>query len=99
MPSINSCPFFDAVTETVLPGQTCTSPPRAMCRTAVSALAVTEEPFPIRLPASTIEPDGRGLRGTTAGCTPALNVDTVVGWAGRSEEHTSELQSQFHLVC
>src|SRR6266568_6631931 len=21
------------------------------------------------------------------------------GWAARSEEHTSELQSQFHLVC
>src|SRR5689334_23446622 len=25
--------------------------------------------------------------------------DFLSGWATRSEEHTSELQSQFHLVC
>src|SRR5689334_23663795 len=26
-------------------------------------------------------------------------VNVVAGLVGRSEEHTSELQSQFHLVC
>src|SRR5688572_32550653 len=28
-----------------------------------------------------------------------LNVDTIVSRTGRSEEHTSELQSQSNLVC
>src|SRR5689334_23608372 len=31
----------------------------------------------------------------TFGCYPLL----VAAWEARSEEHTSELQSQFHLVC
>src|SRR5207249_8660163 len=50
---------------------------------------------------STLSPDGlaarvsvRGQRGT-ARCTRA----TPGAWAGRSEEHTSELQSRFDLVC
>src|SRR5689334_24386711 len=38
-----------------------------------------------------IDPDGRAER------VPASNV--VPGMRQRSEEHTSELQSQFHLVC
>src|SRR5689334_24848766 len=39
---------------------------------------------------------------STAGGSPAApRTRTRAGWAGcsRSEEHTSELQSQFHLVC
>src|SRR5689334_24653985 len=32
------------------------------------------------------------------GATPDRH-DALRGIAGRSEEHTSELQSQFHLVC
>src|SRR5689334_24076571 len=35
-----------------------------------------------------------------AGLDAALDgVEAVVATANRSEEHTSELQSQFHLVC
>src|ERR1700675_3416962 len=82
MPNISSWPFLDAVTDTVLPGHTCSSPPRAMCRTAVSALAVTVDPEPIRLPASTADPVVRELTGTTAGCVGAENVGTVAGCNG-----------------
>src|SRR5689334_23900944 len=38
---------------------------------------------------------GGGYRPTCAIKTD----DTGWCWGGRSEEHTSELQSQFHLVC
>src|SRR5437899_9859451 len=82
MPNIRSWVFLDAVTETVLPGQTCNSPPRAMCRTAVSALAVIEEPLPMRLPAITADPVGREATGTTTGCAAEPKVETVAGWAG-----------------
>src|ERR1700752_644475 len=82
MPNISSWPFFEAVTETVLPGQTCSSPPRAICRTAVSVLAVMEEPLPMRLPAITADPVGREATGTIAGCATDPNVETVAGWAG-----------------
>src|SRR5690625_6960778 len=37
----------------------------------------------------------RGREGRAAPCRPAA----VRGWPGRSEEHTSELQSRGHLVC
>src|SRR5689334_23560819 len=30
---------------------------------------------------------------------PITRAVSEVGWTRRSEEHTSELQSQFHLVC
>src|SRR5689334_24312408 len=32
-------------------------------------------------------------------CLPKLAPDQLAGLGARSEEHTSELQSQFHLVC
>src|SRR5438309_8268509 len=31
--------------------------------------------------------------------SPGRTVRAPCSWAARSEEHTSELQSQFHLVC
>src|SRR6266481_5563897 len=34
-----------------------------------------------------------------AGCGRSARSETRGGRAARSEEHTSELQSQFHLVC
>src|SRR6266568_5205124 len=41
--------------------------------------------------------------GSTIACLEATNTETVEGACERavfrSEEHTSELQSQFHLVC
>src|SRR5689334_25146612 len=36
---------------------------------------------------------------TTIGTPPFVGNSGNVGVAPRSEEHTSELQSQFHLVC
>src|SRR5437868_12695721 len=53
-----------------------------------------------------ISPEGRGwLRGTLARCSAASTscpwspVDAAEHLASRSEEHTSELQSRFDLVC
>src|SRR5689334_24181258 len=39
------------------------------------------------------------VRGRDAGRAPVLALDPLVDLLARSEEHTSELQSQFHLVC
>src|SRR3974377_2630653 len=42
------------------------------------------------------------LQGTTEcanSCQHSAVSRSPPGWASRSEEHTSELQSQFHLVC
>src|SRR2546427_2975565 len=41
--------------------------------------------------------DGAGCAGRSSGCDLRVAVDRVIG--GRSEEHTSELQSQSNLVC
>src|ERR1051326_6903811 len=64
MPNIRSRLLCDGVTETVVPGQTRTSPPRGRCRTVVSDPAVTEDPAPMRLPdiAMELEP---AVTGTT----------------------------------
>src|SRR5438309_5288431 len=45
------------------------------------------------LPASS----GARVRRRSGGCRPAAGTSLLA--ASRSEEHTSELQSQFHLVC
>src|SRR5438477_12857723 len=81
MPNMSSGPFLDAVTETVLFGQTCNSPPREMCKTAVSVLAVTDDPDPMRLPTITAEPAPLEETGTTAGFAAVENVEMVAGWA------------------
>src|SRR6266513_6517174 len=36
---------------------------------------------------------------SAAWCTDVPRNDSVVAWSPRSEEHTSELQSRFDLVC
>ncbi len=60
--------FCDGVTETVVPGQTRTSPPRDRRRTAVSAPAVIDEPDPMRLSATTNDPVPP-VTGTIAGAS------------------------------
>src|SRR5688572_31390392 len=57
-------------------------------------------PVPISLPPSLNEtvPVGIPPPGELA-VTIALNVMLSANWLGRSEEHTSELQSQSNLVC
>src|SRR5438309_6905976 len=56
------------------------------------------------LPISTAEPPGaswsRGRPPAPVTTTPPSRAISSSAWGrGRSEEHTSELQSQFHLVC
>src|SRR3979409_394803 len=80
MPSISSCLFFDGVTETVVPGHTRTSPPCERCNTAVSEPAVTDEPEPMRLPASTTAPCPPET-GTSAGDV-VEKLTTDGGWKG-----------------
>src|SRR2546422_4730868 len=49
--------------------------------------------------------EGRRIRhdvdplGSTVGCSQRLAAPRMVDDRGRSEEHTSELQSRLHLVC
>src|ERR1700683_3966966 len=56
MPSIKSFELFDGVTETVVPGQTRTSPPLDNANTVVSLPAVKEDPAANRLSATTTSP-------------------------------------------
>src|SRR2546422_6691502 len=51
---------------------------------------------------SVLEHDELGhVRGLDGRCRPPLRPSSArrAGGAGRSEEHTSELQSRLHLVC
>jgi hypothetical protein len=57
----------EVVTETVVPGHTRTSPPRASLSTAVSSAAVIDDPEATRLPASTSVPELPTATGTAAG--------------------------------
>src|SRR5215831_15810431 len=81
IPSIKSWPLDDVETETVVRGQTRTSPPRVNRRRAVSSPAVIDDPDATRLPVSTSEPDVPIATGTAAGCTPAVNAGTEGGLA------------------
>src|ERR1700747_3522596 len=75
MLSIRLCRFCEGVTDTVVPGQTCTSPPLDRLRTAVSGPVVTEEPEFALSPASA---SGPGARTTaTAGCGADVRLATV----------------------
>src|SRR5580698_8988181 len=65
MPSIKSFELFEGVTETVVPGQTRTSPPLDNANTVVSLPAVKEDPAANRLSAKTTSPTPPGM-GTTA---------------------------------
>src|SRR5580698_496972 len=81
MPSIKSFAFFEGVTESVVPGQTRTSPPRERCNTAVSLPAVRDDPAANRLPANTTSPTPP-VTGTTAGVATGVNDKTCGGWNG-----------------
>src|SRR5579864_8412337 len=81
MPSMRSWPLGEVETETVVPGQTRTSPPRVRRRIAVSSPAVIEDPDATRLPVSTSDPEVPIATGTAAGCTPEVNAGTDGGLA------------------
>src|SRR5437870_12543472 len=44
-------------------------------------------------------PSGMALPGFTSTCSPDTMESPTASRCGRSEEHTSELQSRGHLVC
>src|SRR5579862_9947983 len=52
-----------------------------------------------RPPRSTLFPYTTLFRSVLPGRRSAAPKDRSPPWKARSEEHTSELQSQFHLVC
>src|SRR5271170_6151594 len=81
IPNIKSLAFFEGVTETVVPGQTRTSPPLDKCSIAVSLPAVRDEPAAKRLPANTTSPTPL-VTGTTAGSAAGANDATCGGSKG-----------------
>src|SRR5271157_4625111 len=81
MPIIRSLALFDGVTETVVPGQTRTSPPLDKCSTAVSLPAVRDDPAAKRLPANTTSPTPL-VTGTTAAVAAGASERTCGGWKG-----------------
>src|ERR1019366_38706 len=81
MPSIKSFAVFEGVTETVVPGQTRTSPPLDNRNTAVSLPAVRDDPAANCLPANTTSPTPL-VTGTTAGAAAGANDSTCGGWNG-----------------
>src|ERR1700685_331891 len=78
MPNIRSRAFVDGVTETVVPGQIRTSPPRDRRIAAVSAPRATADPLPIGVPDSTTEPLPP-VAGTMAGVSVVASVVTDGG--------------------
>src|SRR5208282_2275258 len=67
--------FSDGVTDTVVPGQTCTSPPLDRRRKAVSGPAVIAEPAP---PLSSASDSGPAVRtAVTTGCGADVRLGTV----------------------
>src|SRR5271169_836315 len=75
MLSIRLCRLSDGVTDTVVPGQTCTSPPLDRRRTAVSGPAVIAEPAP---PLSSANASGPAVRtAVTTGCGAGVRLGTV----------------------
>src|SRR5260370_27936274 len=83
MLSIMLCRFCEGVTDTVVPGQTWTSPPLDRRRTAVSGPAVIEEPAPpsFLLPANASGPPARTppITGCGAGGTLTTDADLKRG--------------------
>src|ERR1700690_2774222 len=72
--------FCDGVTDTVVPGQTCTSPPLDRLRMVVSAPAATVEPEPPSLAARANGPGARTA--ATTGRGPGVTLGTVGGSKG-----------------
>src|ERR1039458_2006560 len=81
MPSIKSFVVFEGVTETVVPGQTRTSPPLDKRKTAVSLPAVRDDPAANRLPANITSPTPL-VTGTTAGAAAGASDSACGGWNG-----------------
>src|SRR5262252_9511771 len=73
------CPFCEGVTDTVVPGQTCTSPPRDRRSVAVSAPAVIDEPEARPLPATACGP---AARTSATGCGTELRFKVGGAWNG-----------------
>src|SRR3989338_7814526 len=67
--------------------ETSTRRVQSRCSTAVRSAA---------MPSPRVQPDRSAGRGTIL---PALHTPIPYRALMRAEEHTSELQSQFHLVC
>src|SRR5271163_5186555 len=77
MLNIKLCWFFDGVTDTVVPGQTCTSPPLDKLRTTVSAPDVIEEPGS---PSFLVRASGPAARtAATTGRGAGVRLGTVGG--------------------
>src|ERR1700704_2748695 len=70
--------FCDGVTDTVVPGQTCTSPPLDRRRTAVSGPAVIAEP----VPASVLFPARASGPAARTAVTTGFGADVRLGTVG-----------------
>src|ERR1700688_4553069 len=81
MPSIKSFAFFEGVNESVVPGQTRTSPPLAKRSTVVSLPAVRDDPAANCLPANTTSLTPL-LTGTAASAATGAIDSTCGGWDG-----------------
>src|SRR5271166_668645 len=92
MPSIKSLVLFEGVTETVVPGQTRTSPPRDNASVVVSLPAVRDDPAANRLSATTTSPIPL-LTGIAAGAAVVDNDTTCGGWNGDLAAFASAIES------
>src|SRR5579863_3504837 len=79
MPSIKAFVPVEGVTETVVPGQTRTSPPLDNRNTAVSLPAVSDDPAANRLSANTTSPTPL-VTGTNAGVSAGAIESTCGSW-------------------
>src|SRR6266851_7158650 len=75
--SIRLCRFCDGVTDTVVPGQTCTSPPLDKRRTAVSGPAVIAEPASLLLSLLARASGPAARTAATTGCGAGVRLGTV----------------------
>src|SRR6266436_2709659 len=80
MLSIMLCRFCEGVTDTVVRGQTCTSPPLDRRTMVVSGPAVIEEPVLRSLSASASGPAARTA--AIIGGGDGVRLTTVAGWNG-----------------
>src|SRR5581483_491432 len=84
MANISSRPFWEVVTETLVPGHTRIVPPRDKFKIVVSSPAETVEPRPTGLPARTSPTPPPMLAVVIAGSTDLVNTGTVMLEAGTS---------------
>src|SRR5664279_180715 len=82
MLSIRLWRFCEGVTDTVVPGQTCNSPPLDKRRIVVSEPAVTDEPEPPSFPERAKGPSARTA--VTTGWGVGVRLVVVAGWKGEA---------------